>query len=304
VAIEVLNRKVLVIGADGFIGGHLCKELARNCNRAFATVRVPRGQEKAVFFFELGDRAVTENLARKDFSVVVVCSGITGIQRCEENRAETWKVNVSETISTISVFLATGKHVIFLSTNMVYGEAMACDQSNQLVASTEYAKQKAEVELFLSQARGSWTVVRLSKVIGPRFALFDEWCDRFRRAHIVKPYSDKLMSPVSIELVCNVIRAVIARRTLGIIEIYADRNISYADAALHLANQMDFDLRLISPTISGAAAKNVVNTKSRASDDLLRALGFKSPSPFDAIDFYISELRARTSMSSATQYHG
>jgi nucleoside-diphosphate-sugar epimerase len=115
-------RRILVTGAGGFLGGHLCRRLATHgwAGNVVALDRFPtpggiRGVERVV-----GDVRHPADLARclRGVDVVFHLAAIADPRACEADPALAWSVNVDGTAAVARA--AAGRRLVFLSSAAVY----------------------------------------------------------------------------------------------------------------------------------------------------------------------------------------
>ena len=152
-----MKRRVLVTGANGFVGGYLCPHLAENgydvlCGVSGANVRECPSRE-----FDLTDAASVDALvewAKPD--VVVHLAGIAYIPQAAKSPANVMDVNLN---GTIRVLEATRKHaaaarVLFVGSGDAYGrpERLPMTEDQPLRPVNPYAISKAAADHYCAYA--------------------------------------------------------------------------------------------------------------------------------------------------------
>jgi dTDP-4-dehydrorhamnose reductase len=240
------SRGVVIVGADGLIGRSLAQRLeAVNC-RVVATSRRSDGGE----FLDLA-QGVENWTVPKGISLAYLCAAETSMVRCERFPAQTFKVNVSSTVLLARKLVDVGVKVVFLSSNRVFDgttpfvKAEACH-----APCTEYGRQKAEAEIRLLEMGPNAAIVRLTKVFGAGSGLIATWRQALGRREAITPFSDMVMAPVPLQAVVDAIAAIGLSGGGGIYQVSADRDISYEQAALRVAQRIGADPSLIRPIAS------------------------------------------------------
>lgn len=156
--------RVLVTGANGFVGSWLVPQLAAAEHEVVAAIHVPDGDEEAarkrvrdaveVVHLDLGDPASVDAAASHDVEAVVhlAAAAATGDAMADPGRA--WAVNVVGTVRLAEAFgrrAARGARVRFLhvSSGAVYGGAGTHPrlESDPAVPSSSYAASKLASEV-------------------------------------------------------------------------------------------------------------------------------------------------------------
>lgn len=283
------SRNILVIGGDSAIGSSfLSAECPDKAWRVNGTTRRGERVQNGLGYFDMRTPDARSVLARQDYCTVIFCAGVTSIAHCEMHPLATREINVSDTVSIASGLLSAGKHVIFLSTNMVF------DGTRPLVApdsptspSTEYGRQKAESEKLLLAHDGKCTILRLTKVIGDHHPLFESWLERLAKGDAIHPCLNKCMAPVSMCLVINALHQIVQRRHLGIVQVSALHDISYYEAASYLAKSLGYDACLIEPASCNERENGPLPEFTSLLSNIAEELNMGVPSPYLALDFFV-----------------
>lgn len=274
---------VLVVGADGVIGGRLARVLAEAGHWVIGTTR--RATESAAdrIHLDLASAAGFDALPR--CRAAVLCAAVTSMERCQKDPAATRQINVTNTVRLARHLLASSSHVIFLSSNTVFDgrqpRALAADSTSPR---TEYGRQKADAESKLLSLDGQITVMRFSKIIPPEMPLLQGWVRDMRTGRQIYPYSDSRMSPVPLSFAVALLRRVLEVQKTGIIQASAALDISYEQAARHLARRLGCDEQLIQPI--SCAVRGIEYSPAHTTLDTsgLAALGLEAPQALSVLD--------------------
>lgn len=152
--------KIAVTGANGYLASLVMKTNADKyefipLTRKELTLDNPENVKK--FFEEL------------DFDVVLHTAADATTAHCEEMPELTHKINTESTIAIADVCKAKGKRFIFLSTEQCFnGKTVEgpFKEEEELVAVTNYGKQKAEADIYIRENLEDYVILRLSWMMG------------------------------------------------------------------------------------------------------------------------------------------
>jgi dTDP-4-dehydrorhamnose reductase len=226
----MLSRSVLIIGIDGQIGSCLQRTLVKNNFDVFGTTRKNENVNSKTFFFDLADPKI--NLPLSQFDSVVICAGISEIQKCEQEAQECKKINVTNTIKLINSCAAHNCFIIFLSSNTVFdGSKPFYNVDAETNPKTNYGKFKLEVELYLKINYSSSSILRVTKVVTDKARFIEHWNKECVEGRKILAFTNRLLSPAPISTVVESIILLVDREISGLFHVGADEEISYYDYA-------------------------------------------------------------------------
>lgn len=278
---------VLIVGADGMIGRALAEALTRDNRTVTETTRRPGAAGPRRMLLDLSADPSTAALPDA-VSVAYLCAAVTSVQQCERDPEGTAKVNVDHTLDLARRLTERGARVVFLSTNIVFDGRTAFARAEDATApDCAYGRQKLAVERELLRLSRAHTIVRLTKVLGPKPALFLEWLRRLEAGQPVEPFRDKVMSPVPLSFVTEVLRRLGDGGHGGIFQVSGSRDVTYAEIALHLAARVGAPAGLVRPVDGRTRLLEASLAPDHTTLDtgrLERDLGMRTPDVWQTID--------------------
>jgi dTDP-4-dehydrorhamnose reductase len=95
--------------------------------------------------------------------------------------------------------------------------------------------------------------VRLTKVVHPRFALFQQWRSELMQGNCIHPFSDMLFCPVDLKVVTEELWSLCSLFRRGFFQLSGDADLSYASAAQLLAQCLFIDQARVQPVTTAEA---------------------------------------------------
>jgi nucleoside-diphosphate-sugar epimerase len=162
-----MNKKVLLVGGAGYIGGLTCDYLIKDGFdvTVYDNLLYENRYLKPIQFI-YGDIRDTEKLSNisKGFDVIVLMAALVGDPACSVNHALTEEINY-KAVKDFCEVVSPNKHIVFMSTCSVYGaqDGLLNEESGTNPLSS-YAETKLKSEE-LVLAKGG-TIFRLGTVFG------------------------------------------------------------------------------------------------------------------------------------------
>ncbi len=280
---------ILVVGADGLIGQALVTNWAHK--DILKTTRQPDNLSKNRILLDLS-QDISDWQPADQISVAFLCAAVTSLERCRTEPKQSSQVNIGNTVALAKKLVANGTFVIFLSTNLVYDGLIAWQASNMATCPhTEYGRQKAEAEKQLLALGNSVSIVRLTKVFGPKPGLLTGWMQSLQKDELIHPFSDMVLAPIPLSFTVNVLRRLAEVKQAGIMQLSAKEDVTYAQVALYIAERIGADPKLIQPISSAQANLNLEAVSKHTTLDtteLQQLLNLKPPSVWSTIDTVLS----------------
>jgi dTDP-4-dehydrorhamnose reductase len=279
---------VLVTGADGGIARGLLAGLGGICNKIWSTTRCRATVASQCLFLDLSQASQHWSLPPTPLDVVFLCAAIGSQEQCRIEPLATRQVNVLHTVELAKRLASEGAFVVFISSNLVFdGQTAFAPIDHPCNPQTTYGQQKAEAEQQLLNLGTDVAIVRFGKVIVPGMSLFGNWISDLRSGKIIHPFDDMMMAPISLTFAVQVLCRLALRRRAGIVHATATHDISYADAARVIAQQLGADPDLIVPASHRNTEHVFAPLYSALNTTDLVELDLAAPTPHHAFDNFV-----------------
>lgn len=168
-------KRVLVVGGAGFVGRNI--NLATEAYEVYCLdiLPLPQGvsRYKAAYQANLLDADSSELISKINPEVLVVLAGVqfqSPIQKTyQREKSFSMNIDIANQIKLISGQNANIKHVVYVSTDMVYGRQNLEILKEEVVPKPigEYGASKLQAEKILNQISTTLTVIRPRLIVGP-----------------------------------------------------------------------------------------------------------------------------------------
>ena len=229
-----MTQTTLVIGADSVIGQAVIEKAKRSGHQVLATTRRKDTCNAERIFLDLSQP--TMSIVPSSLTTAIFCAGISSMKACELDPKSTGQVNVVGLLAVAEHLLGLGARIIYLSTNTVFdGQTPHVEPNHPPCPKTEYGRQHAQVEKILKQSADQVCIIRLTKVLTPSMPLIVDWLAKLRSGQSIEAFSDRHLAPVGLGLVSKAIMLAANYELGGLLQISADRDLSWAEVAKYLA---------------------------------------------------------------------
>ena len=240
--------KTAVIGASGFIGSHLCKSYRRAYPDAVGTTF--SGTQPSLTYFDIRKTALDSlRLEETGHLAVLIASAKPNVEFCEREKEAAYAVNVLGTIELIRQISRTSLQVIFLSSDYVFeGRTGQYDDDAQTCPTTEYGRQKAQVEKELPALTDNYLILRLSKIFGTDKGdrtLLDDIACSLSSGRRVRVARDQIFCPTDVSDLVRAIQAIQSRDLRGVLNVCNPESCSRHSIARSLAGALRVDSTLV-----------------------------------------------------------
>ena len=222
-----------------------------------------------------------------DCGAAILCSAITNLETCQRDPLGTRWINVTQTLSLAEKLVSANVFVVFISSNLVFDGTRPDRRAEEPTSPrTEYGRQKAEVECALKSFGEATAIVRLTKVLNPRWPLLCGWINSLRAGQPVRAFTDMFCAPIPLNTVARGLASVASRQLPGVWQFSAAADVAYASIAQHLASRLQVLATLVIG-ISSLEDSSIEHSPQHTTLDARRAqrdLKLNFPMAMQAVD--------------------
>lgn len=249
--------KVLVTGANGFLGFHLVESLLRAGLPVVATskgaCRLPFTGHRLFTYASLDftrEKDVHLLMEKIRPDIVVHAGALSKPDACEQNRELAYEVNVMGTSHLLKAASGTGGHFIFLSTDFVFsGEKGMYREEDPTGPVNYYGETKCQAENLVKAYVPGWSIVRTVLVYGPvkddRKNLPLLIADKLRNGEPYAVVNDQVRTPTFVRDLAGAIVTIAKKKAGGIWHISGNDILTPYQMALKTAEWLGLDTHLL-----------------------------------------------------------
>lgn len=251
--------KVLVTGANGFLGQHLVRQLVDEgkfvihaCGKGAS--RLAYGEQNAVHYhsFDLTDYRQTQLLVEKvSPHIIIHTAAITQPNDCAADKTACWKTNVAATRVLLRAAQKTRSYFIYLSTDFVFdGKEGPYDEMAKPNPINDYGESKRLAEEMVTMSSLHWAIVRTVLVYGGKVpggrGNFVQWVkDKLSTGERINVVDDQFRTPTYVEDLAKGILLVVMKHAKGVYHISGKEMCTPYQLAVMVANTLQLDASLI-----------------------------------------------------------
>jgi dTDP-4-dehydrorhamnose reductase len=233
-----VTEKAAVIGASGYVGRYLLDALG------------PRGigtghaHPANLIPFDIATDPLQRLVDAADgrISHVFFAGGATNPERCAREPDATRIINVANTIRLMREAMDRGATPVFLSTDYVFhGNTGNYVEADIPDPTTEYGRQKAEVEAWLQNSDRPWLIARLSKVVGLEQdapSVIGQWTAEMKIGKPIRSAEDQVFAPAWAKDVARALLAIVDAGQTGVWHVAGPEPVNRYELARLLADEI------------------------------------------------------------------
>jgi dTDP-4-dehydrorhamnose reductase len=263
--------KIIVTGANGFTGQHLCITLA---NKGFDVHALGRGPQRIAVHNRLTYHDIELTNVRSLLrvfelvcpDVVIHTAAMSKPDECDQNRDACLLNNVEVTRYLLEASRHFPVHFIYLSTDFIFGENGPHSENDDPAPLNFYGESKLMAEKLVQESGVINTIVRPVFIYGPVWEgqrpSFIHWVkNKLTAGESIKVVTDQQRTPTYVYDLCKGIEQVLMFKKQGVYHLAGKDILSPYDMAVTVARLLHLDAQLIIPVTSAEFPEPVRRAK-------------------------------------------
>ena len=290
--------KIVVTGASGFLGAHLCQLLSRDYDVVAVSHSQPLPESLASFRvrMDLSDRPLVEAMLDNMRPVALIhAAALADPNTCEREPERSLALNVEVTRQLARSCAARNIKLVFTSTDLVFdgrqGHYAETDPVNPICI---YGEHKALAEELVRELHPSSVIVRLPWMFGPgliKTSALQSWCGQLRQGEKIRAFNDEYRSAVSYTVAAGGILQCLLQTQAETLHLGGIETVT----RYHLLHRLAGLLGIDEEQVEAQSQRDVIMPARRPPDASLdsrkaRSLGYKTPFLTDMLKQALSVL--------------
>jgi dTDP-4-dehydrorhamnose reductase len=248
--------KILVTGANGFLGRHLIPQLIKAGHDVVGASRSGVSETDGHQSYESQKLDFTDPLNVRDVfekikpAIVIHAGAMTKVDECEGQQGLAYKTNVEGTLNILRNAETQRSFLVFISTDFVFkGDKGNYNETDAREPVNFYGSTKREAEDVVMAYKGDWTIIRTSLVYGQATEnkpnIVSVVRDKLLKNEYYNVVADQFRTPTYVEDLASGICLVVKNRATGIFNISGGEILSPHEIAIIIASHLHRDPSLI-----------------------------------------------------------
>ena len=254
--------KILVTGANGFLGYYLCKQLLLQGYNVLATgrgeCRLPFTASSSFSYFsmDLADIDQTRTVVSQyNFDFIFHAAAIGKPDDCELDKTRATAINADGTGMLLELIAKTKTPVCYISTDFVFDGKEGNYAEDVLVNPiNHYGATKAQAELLVRAYPCDWSIVRTVLVYGRpmtgRSNLLSIVQEKLTQGQTYTVVDDQIRTPTYVEDLVAGLLLLLEKRALGIYNLCGEEILTPFEMAVKTAKFLGLNHELLIRTSS------------------------------------------------------
>lgn len=263
--------KIMITGANGFLGQHVCNYFSQQNAKVFA---VSRGKNMldptrytSFYSIDLTDEKAIKTLTKTiQPDIILHTAAMSKPDICEMHQEACILNNVTATKYVAEAANDIQAHLIFASTDFIFGEGGPHREEDTPNPLNFYGKSKLMAEEIIQATTTNYTIFRPVFMYGKIWEgvrpTFLHWVKNNLEQHQnISVVSDQLRTPTYVIDICKGLEAIIHQKATGIYHLGGKEILSPYEMAIITANKLGLNSHLIQKVTASTFPERVKRAK-------------------------------------------
>lgn len=263
--------KILITGSNGFLGQHLCINLA---SKGFDVIATSRGSNKIEHQENIQFQAVDVTKKSEIESamqqykpdVIIHNAAMSKPDECHNNNEACILQNVTATEHLVEAAEKINSYFIYVSTDFVFGENGPHSEDAEKAPLNFYGKSKLMAEEIIINSGLKYAIMRPVFIYGKQLTnmkgTFLHWVkNSLSNGQKISVVNDQQRTPTFVNDICDGLTSMIEKQVVGDFHLAGKDILTPYQMAVTLAKTLQLDASLITPVTSETFVEPVKRAK-------------------------------------------
>jgi len=279
--------KILVTGANGFLGQHLCAYFTTKNYKVVAASRgertIPENLLIHYYSIDLTDKTAVAAMVQAEVPEVIIhAAAMSKPDECDADKEACINNNVEATMHFIEAVTNFTTHFIYISTDFIFGENGPHSEDDIAAPLNFYGESKLQAEQVVRSSELMYNIVRPVFIYGPVWqglrGSFLHWVKQnLEQGKQIKVVSDQQRTPTFVYDICKGIEAIITQKQPGDFHLAGKDILSPYEMACKVAEVLGLKSSLIENVTADTFPETVKRAKRSGLkiDKAVKKLGYQ-----------------------------
>lgn len=229
-------KKILVIGASGFVGNYLFSQLKVNKKNITSGTSYKSLNKNLIAVDYKNSTNFLSILSSTNPDIIIWTAGIKNIKLLDENFSVAERNNIKpiEIIVEFQQKAIKKIHFIFISSDYVFnGDKGNYNENDYANPDTNYGKSKLIAEKIIQEKSELYSIIRVGAILGKGSQFWDWLIYELTNSKVINLY-DEIFSPTPLETLFLAVERCIEMSLNGIFHISGNKKISRYELGLEI----------------------------------------------------------------------
>lgn len=241
--------KILITGADGYVGGGLMQHLPSDGNTIIPIGYKHRDESSTIYSLDLTDFRET-NLYIKHVQpdIIIHLAGNKDVVRCESDKTFSRKINYETSKNIVEQCSARRIRLIYISTDYVFnGVDGPFHELSLAIPATQYGKDKLATENLII-GLSDYAIIRTAGIFGLNNDFVETVIKKLKQKSVFHAYTNLKNNPTFIKDLSSMLQIIVGKKHIGTFHCAGSESIARYDFAVKVSKAFQLEQSFIVPT--------------------------------------------------------
>lgn len=271
----MINKNILILGSSGILGTNIINY--SNYKKVFAhknneKIKIKKLKKIEICKFILNRKNLINFLSKKKVSLIINCMGLTNVEKCENNKNLSYKLNVNIPLELSQIVREKKIKLVHISTDHFLSKYYPISEKNsKLKSSNIYSRHKLIAEKKIMRTNKNSLIIR-TNFFGngslKKKTFSETILDNLNKKKKVSLFKNVYFTPIYLPILVKIINNLIKKNQSGIFNICSNETVSKYEFGKLICRVFNRDTELVKPIALESKKKLVKRPHNMSLDNL------------------------------------